>query len=214
MCASRRREPAKSFDQLARLGDLLVGQEPPGRIVERRAAQQRQAGVAVVEDLLHEVLELVAGERVDASAFISGFQCSLGELAEVQQLLVVEVVAHEMGLDVEDELAGEALRAGLRQLGLARLGRRRPGRRWRRRSRSWRRTPPPCRSSVRRNCRRSRPSRRGIGVGELVDARLDPLLGGALLAAADTRRWRRSASESALPPMPSRRLRRGAVRVH
>ena len=35
---------------------------------------------------------------------------------------MLEVVAHEMGLDVEDELAGEALCARLHQLGFARLG--------------------------------------------------------------------------------------------
>ena len=37
---------------------------------------------------------------------------------------MVEVVAHEMGLHIEDELAGEALRPCLGQLGFARLGRR------------------------------------------------------------------------------------------
>ena len=37
---------------------------------------------------------------------------------------MIEVVAHEMGLDVEDELAGEALRARQHQLGLAGLCRR------------------------------------------------------------------------------------------
>ena len=45
-----------------------------------------------------------------------------GEPGEPQHPLVVEVVAHEMGLHVEDELAGEALGARLHQLGLARLG--------------------------------------------------------------------------------------------
>ena len=45
------------------------------------------------------------------------------ELGQVQHLLVVEVVAHEMRLDIENELPGEALRARPRQLRLARLGR-------------------------------------------------------------------------------------------
>src|SRR5258707_4404867 len=35
-------------------------------VVERRAAQERHVGVAVVVDLFHVVLELVAGERGDA----------------------------------------------------------------------------------------------------------------------------------------------------
>ena len=35
---------------------------------------------------------------------------------------MIEVVAHEMGLDVEDELPGQVLGAGQQQLGLARLG--------------------------------------------------------------------------------------------
>jgi hypothetical protein len=46
------------------------------------------------------------------------------EFGEAEKLLVVEVVAHEVGLHVEDELAGQSLRARLRQLGLVRLGRR------------------------------------------------------------------------------------------
>ena len=46
------------------------------------------------------------------------------ELSEAQKFRMLEVVAHEMGLDIEDELPGQALRARLHQLGLVRLGRR------------------------------------------------------------------------------------------
>ena len=43
------------------------------------------------------------------------------ELAEAEQLVVIEIVAHEVGLHVEDELPGEALGARLHEFGLARL---------------------------------------------------------------------------------------------
>src|SRR5262249_2215855 len=41
---------------------------------------------------------------------------------ETQQLLVLEIVANEMGLDIEDELSGQALGARQHQLRLACLG--------------------------------------------------------------------------------------------
>ncbi len=113
----------EAVDQLARLGHLLVGQEPPGRIVERRAAQQRQAGIAVVKDLLHVILELVAGERGDTLLLHLRVPVLARELGQAQELLVVEIVAHEMGLHVEDELPGKPLGARLDDLGLAGLGR-------------------------------------------------------------------------------------------
>ena len=46
------------------------------------------------------------------------------ELSEAQKFRVLEVVAHEMGLDIEDELPGQALCTRLHQFGLVRLGRR------------------------------------------------------------------------------------------
>ncbi len=101
----------EAVDQRARLGHLRVGQEPPGRIVERRAAQQGQAGVAVVVDLLDVVLELVAGERRHALRLHLGVPVLARELGQAQKLLVIEVVAHEVGLHVEDELARQPLRA-------------------------------------------------------------------------------------------------------
>ena len=108
-------------EQLARLDDLLVRQEPPVRIVERRAAQQRQAGVTVVIDLLDVVLELVLGERWRRLLQL-GIPVLAGERGQPQDPGVVEVIAYEMGLHIEDELTGEALRACLHQLGLVRLG--------------------------------------------------------------------------------------------
>ena len=70
-------------DHLPRPDDLLVGQKPPGRVVERGAAQQRQAGVAVVIDLLDVVLELVPGQR-HALLLHLRVPVLAGEIAEVQ----------------------------------------------------------------------------------------------------------------------------------
>ena len=169
----------EAVDQRARLGHLRVGQEPPGRIVERRAAQQGQAGVAVVEDLLDVVLELVAGERGDALRLQLRVPVLARELGQAQKLLVVEVVAHEVGLHVEDELAGQALRARLRQLGLARLGRRHledvaavdlvHGNEGRRHAATRAQELPAIEAEP-----------LGIRIGELDDPPLDFLLGGAL----------------------------------
>src|SRR5215472_10533611 len=110
------------IDHFARLNDLLVGQEPPGWIIEWRAAQQRQAGVAVVVDLLDVVLELVPGERRDALFLHLWIPVLARESGEAQQLLVLEVIANKMGLDIENELSGQALRPRQHQLRLVRLG--------------------------------------------------------------------------------------------
>src|SRR5262249_3102019 len=85
--------------------------------------QQRQAGVAVVVDLLDVVLELVPGERRDALFLHLWIPVLARESGEAQQLLVLEVIANEMGLDIENELSGQALRPRQHQLWLVRLGR-------------------------------------------------------------------------------------------
>src|SRR5215467_11686195 len=46
------------------------------------------------------------------------------ELSQSQKFLMLKVVAHEMGLDIENELSGQALLARPHQLGLVRFGRR------------------------------------------------------------------------------------------
>jgi hypothetical protein len=173
--AARAREVV---DEFAGLDDLLVGQKPPAWVIERRATQERQIGVAVVVDLFHIVLELVAGERGDALLLHLRVPVLARKIRQTQQLLVIEVVAHEMGLDVEDKLAGEALRARQHQLGLAGLG----GRdleditvdvvhcEERRRHAAARVQELPA----------AQAEAIAVHVGELVDPRLDPLLRGAL----------------------------------
>ena len=124
LCAKQAARAGEVVDEFAGLDDLLVGQEPPARIVERRAAQERHVGVTVVVDLFHIVLELVAGERGDALLLHLRVPVLARKIRQPQELLVIEIVAHEMGLDVEDELTGETLRARQHQFGLAGLGRR------------------------------------------------------------------------------------------
>src|SRR5262245_12913424 len=114
-CASNRREPAKSL-MISRA--LTIGQEPPGWIIERRAAQQRQAGVAVVIDLLDVALELIPGERRDALFLHLRAPVLASESGEAQELLVLEIVANEMGLDIENKLSGQTLRSRQHQLRL------------------------------------------------------------------------------------------------
>jgi len=97
-------------DQFARPRDLLVGEKPPGRVVEWRTTQKRQVGVAIVVNFLDVVLEFVSDQRRVISLQLR--VPVLGrKLSEAQKFLMREVVAHEMGLDIEDELSGQALRA-------------------------------------------------------------------------------------------------------
>ena len=87
--------------------DRVIGQQPPGRIVERRARQQRHLGIAVEEDLLQVVVHLVAGERhrriVDVRVDIRTHR----PLGQAEQTFLLEIIADEVGLVVENELAGK-----------------------------------------------------------------------------------------------------------
>ena len=103
-----REHAARAGDRIhraARRDDLVVGQEQVERIVDRRAGQQRHLGVAVDEDLLHVVRELHAVERLLVRE--RRIPELLGELREAGDALLAVVVAHEMRLAIEDELAGE-----------------------------------------------------------------------------------------------------------
>ncbi len=114
------KQPARSgelVDGMAGGGDLVVGQEIPARVVEGRAREQRHLGVAVDEDLLHVVLELVARQGVLAPQH--GVPVLLGVFGEVEEPLLLEVVAHEVRLGIDDELPGQRLRA---QVGDTRRG--------------------------------------------------------------------------------------------
>ena len=102
-------------------GDLVVGQEVPAGVVEGRAREQRHLGVAVDEDLLDVVLELVPGQVVFAPQL--RVPVLFGVLGQIEQALLLEVVADEVRLGVNDELSGERLRA---HVGDARCGRFRP----------------------------------------------------------------------------------------
>src|SRR5262249_58424949 len=92
-------------------------------VIEWRAAQQRQTGVAVVVNLLHVVLELVTGKRRHALFLHLWVPVLACERGQAQELLVLEIVANEMSLDVENKLSGQTLRPRQHQLRLVGLGR-------------------------------------------------------------------------------------------
>ena len=94
-------------DGRAGRGDLVVAQEIPALVVEGRAGQERDLGVAVHEDLLDVVLELVPGERIGAGQ--RRVPVLVGVLGEVEQAVLLEVVADEMRLVIDDELPREGL---------------------------------------------------------------------------------------------------------
>jgi hypothetical protein len=109
-------------DGLARRRDLVVGQEEVEGIVDRRTREQRDLGVAVDEDLLHVVREHEAGQV--ALVREPGVPVRLGELRQAEESFLRVVLAHEVRLAVEDELAGEGPGTGI---GDARGRRLRPG---------------------------------------------------------------------------------------
>ena len=154
--ASSRREPlillidarAIAIWSLVRKSQVGSSKGAPG--------QQRHLGVAVDEDLLEVVLELVAGQGVLAPE--RRVPVLLGVLGEIEQARLVEVVAHEVGLGVDDELLGERARPLVRPpraSGPRPRSRRRAGRR----PRSWPGRRPPCPALEARNRRRSIPCR-------------------------------------------------------
>src|SRR5204863_3819744 len=100
--------------------DLVVGQQVPGLVVERRAREERHFRVAVHEDLAQVVLELVAREVILAGE--RGVPVLLGVLREVEQPRLLEVVADEVRLYVDDELSGQRAGALRRHTGLLGLG--------------------------------------------------------------------------------------------
>ena len=109
-----------TVDGRARGRDLVVGQQIPRRIIEGRAREERHLGIAVDVDLLDEVLELVAGEVVVAGQ--RGIPVLAGVLREVEEAGLAEIVPHEVHLIVEDELAGERIRALVGDARRLRLG--------------------------------------------------------------------------------------------
>ena len=112
---------AHSIDHVRRLADLIVLQELPRVVIERRAAQQRDRRVAVEEDLPNVVLELVDVEVIRLPGQ-RGVPVLRGEDSEPKDALLGVLVVHEVGLHVHDELALRGVRARGRDVGVGRLG--------------------------------------------------------------------------------------------
>ena len=102
--------------------DGVVRQQPPRRIVEGRAREQRHLRVGVEEDLLQVVVHLVAGQRHRGIGDVRVDLGADGPFRQAQQAFLLEVVADEVGLVVEDELAGQLAAAVVGHLHVARLG--------------------------------------------------------------------------------------------
>ena len=109
-----------TVDGRSRGRNLVVGEQIPRRIIEGRAREERHLGIAVDVDLLDEVLELVAGEVVVAGQ--RGIPVLAGVLREVEEAGLAEIVPYEVDLIIEDELAGEPIRAPVGHARRLRLG--------------------------------------------------------------------------------------------
>ena len=107
-------------DHVAGAGDLVVGEEQVLVVVGGRAGDHRDLGVAVDEDLLHVVLELVAREALAAGDV--RVPVLLREVGGEHQQLLAVVVAHEMRLAVDDELLLECRGACVGHAGRGGLG--------------------------------------------------------------------------------------------
>jgi hypothetical protein len=101
--------PGEIVDHVPRRDDLLVGEKPPRRIIEWRSAQERDLGVAVVVDFLDVVKELKACQPRCGLILDLRIPVLSREVVQAEEFLVVEIIADEVGLDIEHKLPGQAL---------------------------------------------------------------------------------------------------------
>ena len=114
MCAEHPARAGLVVDLLARVGHLLVGQEPVLLDVGGRRRDQRDLGVAVEEHLLVVVVEL---QILDGLLVVAELLVPAGladRLAHVDEGHDAGVVAQEMRVHVHDELVLERVGALLR----------------------------------------------------------------------------------------------------
>jgi len=114
--------PGEFIDHIARLYDLRVGQKPPRRIVERRAGEQRKLSIAVVVHFLDVVEELEPGQARRFLILDLRIPVCRREVVQAEEFLVIEIVAHEVSVHIDDELPRHALSPRQSQLGLVGLG--------------------------------------------------------------------------------------------
>jgi hypothetical protein len=83
---------------VGRLAHLVVGRKPFRRVIERGAAQQRDLGIAVEEDLLDVIVELVAIKRQPVGIFQQPrVPVRVGVFRKEQDVFDIIVVFDEMG---------------------------------------------------------------------------------------------------------------------
>ena len=111
----------RGVDHFGGFGDLRVAEEFPGIVIKRRTAQHRHVGIAVEVNLPHVVLELDQVD-VDVVGVHSRFEVRGRLLQEAEEAFLRVVVAHEVGLHVEDELLPEGFGALVGHSGVGGLG--------------------------------------------------------------------------------------------
>jgi hypothetical protein len=99
---------------------IVVREQVPARVVERRARQQRDLRVAVDEDLFQVVVEFVPGQRVLADE--RRVPVRFRVFREIEEAFLLEIVADEVRLVVDDELSGQRASALIGHTGGGRLG--------------------------------------------------------------------------------------------
>ena len=108
------------IDHFYRVGEMVIGQQGPGRIIERCPRKQCNLGVGIDKDLAHVIVELIVGER--QLFLLQRWVPVLGrEVAKPEQPFLSEPVMYHVGLIVEYELAGEQLGPLFRNIAIGRL---------------------------------------------------------------------------------------------
>ena len=112
--------PGEIVDHVTRLHDLRVRQQPPGWIVERRPREECKLSITVVIHLLDVVEKLEPRQPRRFLILDLRIPVRRCEVVQAKEFLVIEIVAHEVSVHIEDELSRYAL--GLRQYQLRLVG--------------------------------------------------------------------------------------------
>ena len=82
----------------------IVGEQPPVRVIKRRARQQRNGGITVKKNFLEVIVHFVTRQIGGNTANIWIDFGTLSPFGQTQQAFFLEVVANEVSLIIKNEL--------------------------------------------------------------------------------------------------------------
>ena len=102
----------------------IVGEQPPVRVIKRRARQQRNGGITVKKNFLEVIVHFVTRQIGGNTANIGIDFGTLSPFGQTQQAFFLEVVANEVSLIIKNELTfvfGFAVACGIRVFDFCRI---------------------------------------------------------------------------------------------